>query len=237
MKESSTPQQKSIMSAQENTLSTPVEPLQSRSEEGDTITFNTVMLHLQVEILNEVIAKVADKVRYYLSQIEEPNANGEQRSLLTSTNSDEIIGYINWLLDFKEAVARLLSWMSVIANITHHLVVNFDEQLSDEVMSEVQTYLSHVEHIFDSVLTGIPSWSILGITLTPDQRQVSETKAIVSEVFSRIEEIKQENEEANQDWGPVEQKAYERIQEGSTKNISGEEFLSWLSDLEQDRDV
>ncbi len=124
-----------------------------------------------------------------------------------------------------------------MANITYCLVVNFDEQLSDEVMSDVQTYLSNVEHIFNSALTGIPSHSILGITLAPDQKQVSETKAIVSEVFSRIERIKQENKEANQDWGPVEQKAHERILEGSTRNVSGEEFLSWLSDLEQGRDV
>ncbi len=89
-KASSAPQQKSTMYDQENTLSTPVEPLQSLSEERDTdITFNTVMLHLQVEILNEVITKVADKIRYYLSQIEEPNAKGEQRSLLTSAGWQE----------------------------------------------------------------------------------------------------------------------------------------------------
>jgi hypothetical protein len=40
--------------------------------------------------------------------------------------------------------------------------------------------------------------------------------------------------EANQNWGAVEQKAYERITEGSDrKNVPAEEILSWLSDLEQ----
>jgi hypothetical protein len=77
----------------------------------------------------------------------------------------------------------------------------------------------------------------LGITLAPDPKQVSETKAVISDVLSRIEKIKQENEEAKQDWGSVEQNAYDRLREGSTKNISREQFLSWLSGLEQGHDV
>jgi hypothetical protein len=59
-----------------------------------------------------------------------------------------------------------------------------------------------------------------GITLAPDQKQVSETKAVISDVLSRLEKIKQENEEAKQDWGSVEQNAYDRLREGSTKNLS-----------------
>jgi hypothetical protein len=60
----------------------------------------------------------------------------------------------------------------------------------------------------------------LGITLAPDQKQVSETKAVISDVLSRIEKIKQENEEAKQNWGSVEQNAYDRPREGSTKNLA-----------------
>jgi len=77
----------------------------------------------------------------------------------------------------------------------------------------------------------------LGITLAPDPKQVSETKAVISDVLSRLEKIKQENDEAKQDWGSVEQNAYDRLREGSTKNISREQFLSWLSGLEQGHDV
>jgi hypothetical protein len=57
----------------------------------------------------------------------------------------------------------------------------------------------------------------LGITLAPDPKQVSETKAVISDVLSRLEKIKQENDEAKQDWGSVEQNAYDRLREGSTK--------------------
>jgi hypothetical protein len=52
-----------------------------------------------------------------------------------------------------------------------------------------------------------------------------------------IAALTQENEEAKQDWGPVEEKAYERLLEGSTKNVSAQEFLNWLSELEQGHDV
>ncbi|MCL1472230.1 hypothetical protein [Argonema antarcticum] len=65
------------------------------------------------------------------------------------------------------------------------------------------------------------------------QQSADSVIAVRSDVFLSIENIKQENEEANQDWGAVEQKAYERILEDSSRNISGEEFLSWLSELEQ----
>ena len=59
---------------------------------------------------------------------------------------------------------------------------------------------------------------------------------MIADILSSIEKIKQENEAASQDWGVVEQNAYERILEGSNKNVSGGEFLSWLSELEQGND-
>ena len=69
--------------------------------------------------------------------------------------------------------------------------------------------------------------------LTHSRQQSADSLiAVTSDVFLSIEKIRQENEEANQDWGTVEQKAYERILEDSTGNVSGEEFLSWLSELE-----
>lgn len=65
------------------------------------------------------------------------------------------------------------------------------------------------------------------------QQSADSVIAVTSDVFLSIEKIKQGNEVSNQDWGAVEQKAYERIQEDSTRNVSVEEFLSWLSELEQ----
>lgn len=62
------------------------------------------------------------------------------------------------------------------------------------------------------------------MTLAPNQKQVSETKAVISDVLSRIEKIKQENEEAKQSWSSVEQNAYDRLREGSTKHLSEKEI-------------
>ena len=62
------------------------------------------------------------------------------------------------------------------------------------------------------------------MTFAPNQKQVSETKAVISDVLSRREKIKQENEEAKQDWGSVEQNAYDRLREGTTKNLSEKEI-------------
>lgn len=39
-------------------------------------------------------------------------------------------------------------------------------------------------------------------------------------------------EDEDEDWGEVEQKAYERLQEDGVKNIPGEEVLQWLSMVE-----
>ena len=39
------------------------------------------------------------------------------------------------------------------------------------------------------------------------------------------------------DWGTVEQNAYERMQENRTDNIPAEQFLHWLSELEQGKNV
>lgn len=211
----------------------PVVP--SLEQSANDVTFSAAMLHLQVATLEEVITEGAKQIEHYVSQINELTSQiGQQISINNSTN---IIEYINLLIYIKELVARLFSWMSVITSIAHYFVLTFNEQLPDNLILGIEECLTNISHAFDAALTNVPSGSILGITLAPDQKQVSETKAIISDVFSRLDKIKQENEETSQDWGAVEQNAYERVLEGSNKNVSGEEFLRWLSELEQGNDV
>jgi ABC-type phosphonate transport system ATPase subunit len=62
----------------------------------------------------------------------------------------------------------------------------------------------------------MPSESILGIILAPDRKQVLKTNAVISEALSRIDRIKQENEQAKPDWGSVEQNPCDRLRKGST---------------------
>lgn len=238
MKEPTGSKQKSVNPKLASTASVAaVSPVVSSFEKLSTnnVTFTAAMLHLQVAILEEVITEGGKQIEHYLSEITELTPQiGQQTSTSNSTN---IVEYINLLIHIKELIARLLSWMSVITSIAHHLVLTFNEQLPDNLIIGIGECLTNINHAFDAALTSVPSVSILGISLAPDQKQVSETKATISDVFSRLDKIKQENEEASQDWGAVEQNAYERILEGSNRNVPGGEFLNWLSELEQGNDV
>jgi hypothetical protein len=237
-KESKTTQQESSVSELESTVQVTALPnLASTDDKTIGFTFESAMLHLQIAALNEVIDEGGIQIENILTQINEINSTLETVQPAVINNSKEIIERINLVIEIKAKVAAILSWMSVIANVAHHLVINLDSQLSDEIISGLETSLPVLAVVFDAALNSMPSEPILGITLAPDQKQVSETKAVISEILSRIDRIKQENEEAKQDWGPVEEKAYERLLEDSAKNVSAQEFLNWLSELEQGHDV
>lgn len=236
-KETSMPNQKPDKLQQEPTITvTAVPPVMPTSEYGSqNITFTAAMLHLQVAVLEEIITEGGKQIEQYISQINDFAPIIQQQVSLS--DGAKLVEYIKLLIQAKGLVAGLLSWMSVLASICHYFVVNFEEHLTNDVINDIENFLTMIGNAFDAALTSIPTSSILGISLAPDQKQVSETKALIADILTIIEKIKQENEEANQDWGAVEQNAYERILEGSNKNVSGEEFLSWLSELEQGNDV
>lgn len=236
-KESKTTQQESSVSELESTVQVTALPnLASIDAKNIGFTFEWAILHLQIAALTEVINEGGIQIENLASQLGEINSKVETEHPVLLTNSKEITERINLVIESKAKVAGILSWVSVIANIAHHVIVSFGEQLP-ELLPAIETSLSTFVSVLDTALNSIPSQPILGITLAPDQKQVSETKAVISDVFSKIDRIKQENKEAKQDWGPVEKKAHERLLEGSTKNVSAQEFLNWLSELEQGHDV
>lgn len=238
-KESKTHQQKSSVSEAESTVLVTASPtIPSPEDRTAEFTFKKAMRQLQIAALTEVINEGNIKINDYISQINGIASKIPQRQQDVITNSKEIIELLNWLIEIKSDFAGLISWWSVMANVVHHLVISFEEQhLPEKLLDAIEEVLPAIENQLNDALTKLPRESILGISLAPDKNQISETKAVVSDILSRIDKIKQENEEASKDWGTVEQNAYERILEGSTKNVSGEQFLSWLSDLEQGRDV
>lgn len=237
-KEAKTTQQESSISELESTVwETALPTVSSPENKAISFTFEAAMLHLQVAALTEVINEGGRQITIISSQIDEITSKiGTEQSFFL-TNSQEIINRINWVIEIKSKLIWILSWTSVIANVAHHLVVSLDEQIPEKLINNIETSLPTLASIFDAALNSMPSEPILGITLSPDQKQVSETKGVISDVLSRIDKIKQENEKAKQDWGPVEEKAYERLLEGSTKNVSAQKFLNWLSELEQGHDV
>ncbi|MFE1745142.1 hypothetical protein [Coleofasciculus sp. H7-2] len=235
-KEPTVSPQKQTDSAQESVISSTL-PLLSALQEGSiNVTFAAAMQEIQVETLSEVLQESFNKIEEYVSKVKKLYSQLSQQNNRFQS-AGKIINRINLLIDTKAAVAEILAWMSVVVNIVDYLVFELGEQLSNDTIRVFIRVLSSIIITIDMVLTGMPDKPAFGITLTPDQKQVSETKSRISDLLSRLEKINQENEEASKDWGRVEQNAYERILEGSTKNVSGEEFLSWLSDLEQGCDV
>jgi hypothetical protein len=236
-KESKNTQQESSVSELESTVKvTPLPNLASTEDKNIGFTFEAAMFNLQIAAITELINEGAIQIENISSQLGEINSKLGTEHPVLLTNSKEIAERINLVIEGKAKVAGILSWVSVIANIAHHVLVSFGEQLP-ELLPAIETSLSLFVSVLDTALNSMPSEPILGITLAPDQKQVSETKAIISDILSRIDRIKQENEEAKQDWGSVEEKAYERLLEGSSKNVSAQEFLTWLSELEQGHDV
>lgn len=231
-----TQQESSISELESTVLETALPTLSSPDNKAISFTFEAAMLHLQVAALTELINEGGIQIENISSQLGEINSKLGTEHPVLLTNSKEIAERINLVIEGKAKVAGILSWVSVIANLAHHVLVSFGEQLP-ELLPAIETSLSLFASVLDTALNSMPSEPILGITLAPDQKQVSETKAVISEILSRIDRIKQENEEAKQDWGPVEEKAYERLLEGSNKNVSAQEFLNWLSELEQGHDV
>lgn len=149
-----------------------------------------------------------------------------------------IIDYINLLINLKELILKLVSWAAVTASIIYCELEN--DNAPGELIPHIPNildYLAVTSKAMDSLLTMVPQEPVLGITLTPDQKQFSETKSMISKVTFRLEEIQRENREAEEDWGLVEQNAYERMLEGSDQNVPVEEFLDWLSELKQGKDV
>lgn len=237
MQESTAHQKQALKPEQESKVYvTTGQPAPSLSKEGSlNLTFSAAMLNLQIETLFEVIDEGKNQIQLYLSQMNELALEIEQQA--SPTNSEKIVEYIKLLIHEKELVAGLLAWMFVVVSVAQYAIITLDEQLPDELMNGIETLLTSIEDTLDLALTRLPSGSIFGISLAPDQKQISETKAMISDIHSRIEEIKQENEQAGEDGVTVEQNPYERILEGSSNNVSGEEFLSWLSDLDQECDV
>jgi uncharacterized coiled-coil protein SlyX len=235
-KEPTVSPQKQTDSAQKSVISSTL-PLLSVLQEGSiNVTFAAAMQEIQVETLGEVLDESFNKIEEYVSKVRNLYSQLSQQNNKFQS-SGKIINRINLLIDTKAAVAEFLAWMSVVVNIVEHLAFELEEHLNNDMIDVFIRVFSSTIITIDMILTGMPDKPAFGITLTPDQKQVSETKSRISDLLSRLEKIKHENEEASKDWGTVEQNAYERILEGSTKNVFGEEFLSWLSDLEQGRDV
>jgi hypothetical protein len=199
------------------------------------IGFAETMQGIQFSIASELINEASSKFVSYTSEIQElvlPNPEIGFKS-----SSYQIIESIEKVIALKSKVMGILSWGATIANIANHVVITFDVRLPDELLHTISQTLEQLIEMFDAALSNIPSISILGITLSPDQKQISETKSLISGTLAKIDKIKQEIAEGYEDWGAAEQSASERIMDDNTDFVSGEEILGWIERLEAGEDV
>jgi hypothetical protein len=202
---------------------------------SQNIGFADTMQNIQLAIASELIEEASSKLNSYTLEIQElilPNSE-----VGFTSSSHKIIESIEKVIALKSKVMAILSWGATAANIANHLVNTFDVSLSDELLVSISLTLEHLIEMFDNALNSIPNISILGITLSPDQKQVSETKSLISGTLAKIDKIKQEIAEGYEDWGAAEQSAYERLTDDNTDFVSGEELLNWIERLEAGEDV
>jgi hypothetical protein len=104
---------------------------------------------------------------------------------------DATINHIGLISEYKSNITKMLSWMSVEINAINYLVSSLGSKLPYESISSLEYYINTAEESLDTILSSVPSSAnILGITLNPDQKQISETKAILSDTCAMFERIK-----------------------------------------------
>jgi hypothetical protein len=209
-------------------------PPQPKNNPG--ISFIQVSHLLPVFVFAEILTHALEEIERAQEKIETISDRINQGLGVKDTNS--IIESIHLLISLKESTLHFISWISVIAGIINcELDNDYPLEIIISILQKMGDRLTVMSQIMDFLLTNVPSETILGITLAPDQKQFSETKATIAKILSRLEERRQEEQEAEKDWGKAEQSAYERMQVETQQNIPVEEFLDWLDRLERGDDV
>jgi hypothetical protein len=206
----------------------------SVKNDDNNLTFSTAATMSNVSSLKEIIEKSFDNFDIFSEKVLELVEKINQTIKLDEV--DLIITYIDLINEYKSNMTKMLSWTSVGINAINCLVSSLDSELLGEYISTFEKHISTTEETLSTILLHVSSsLTVFGISLNPDQRQISETKATIAGIHSQLELIK--DADGENDWGMVEKNAYERMQENRTDNVSGEEFLNWLSSVEQGCEV
>ena len=213
-------------------------PILTKSKVGDGFTFTQVSHLLPLTIFTKVIIHAVHEIGNYSDEIKKIS---EQINIgINTQDAENIVKYIESLVRLKELILKFVSWGSVIANIANYFIEEHHSTLSEEIddfLPNLCGCLLSTNDACDTFLIFCPKEPVLGISLGPDQKQISETKAMIAKTISRLQEIQDDNKIAEEDWGLAEQNAYTRMMETRHQNIPGEVLLDWLSELEQGKDV
>jgi hypothetical protein len=209
-------------------------PSQPKNNLG--INFTQVSHLLPVLVFADILTHALEQIDIAREKIETLSNRLNQGLVVKDASST--IESIKLLINLKESSLHFISWISVIASIINcELDNDHPPEIMIYILQKMVDFFTEMSQELDFLMTNIPRETVLGITLAPDQKQFSETKAMIAKILARLEERRQEEQEAEKDWGKAEQSAYERMQEESQPNIPVEEFLDWLDRLERGDDV
>ena len=87
----------------------------------------------------------------------------------------------------------------------------------DDFLPNLCGYLLSTNDACDTFLIFCPKEPVLGISLAPDQKQTSETKAMIAETISRLQEIRNDDKITHTDLEFTSQNAYlQMLEKGSS---------------------
>jgi hypothetical protein len=189
-------------------------PILTKSKFGNGMTFTQISHLLPLNIFSKVISHAIHEIDNYLDEIKKIS---EQINIgINLQDAENIVKYIESLIRLKELILKFVSWGSVASNIANYFIEEHHSTLSEELddfFPKLCGYLEIINDACDTFLTFCPKEAVLGISLAPDQKQISETKAMIAKTISRLQELQDDNKVANKDLEFTSQNAYARMLE------------------------
>jgi hypothetical protein len=189
-------------------------PILTKSKVGGGLTFTQISHLLPLTIFTTVIIHAVHEIDNYSDEIKKIS---EQINIgINLQDAENIVKYIESLIRLKELILKFVSWGSVASNIANYFIEEHHSTLSEELddfFPNICGYLEIINDTCDTFLTFCSKEPVLGISLAPDQKQISETKAMIAKAISQLQEIQNGNKVAHKDLEFTSQNAYAQILE------------------------
>jgi hypothetical protein len=181
-----------------------------------------IMMASQLNLVHQVLTKAGEEINANTAKIsEESNKLGDVARF--QGNPVELVTVV---ASCRQHIQNALTWVMMASAATLELSESLPELIDNATAVQARDALKSFELVFNSSLINLPSNSIFGIYLKPESEQVSRAKALISEAYQRLEEIEKSNLEEAEDWGLVEQAAFERMNESHPQRANAKDVLA-----------
>lgn len=163
----------------------------STRQKNESLTFSEMMsfspeppeltiFKIRYHAINE-FDKCIEELKIIIPQIE--NSFTKQQS------SETITDFLDLLTKRKNLLSDLISWLSVIVNITDCELEDDNKNLSERELFQVKKFLIYRNELLDNMLIKtIHPIPVVGIPITVNQKDVSDVKSIIARVTTKLED-------------------------------------------------